>query len=204
VFPKFSDMYSFQFISFNSHSKFNADNKLGQSIFDRNMIYNASTIKNILHSKLSPSKKRALVASISTWHPFKVGRQNRRRIPRHYFRRNRGFAIDEMERLPDAIFRRMFRVDRETFSHLVQQLSPLIQRDDTYAINASGQPISVGTRLAVTLRWLAGGSSLDLCFAWGISRASFYSERGVLWPTIDAIDSILQIGLPIEYFYISY
>ena len=186
MFPKFSDMYLFEFISFNSHSKFNADNKLEQSVFDRNMIYKASTIKNILHSKLSPSKKRALVASISTWHPFKVGRQNSRRIPRHYFCRNRGIAIDEMERLPDAIFRRMFRVDRETFfCYLVQQLSPLIQRDDTYAINASGQPITVVTRLAVTLQWL------DICFAWGISRASFYSERGVLWPTIDAIDSVL-------------
>ena len=62
MFPKFSDMYLFECISFNSHSKFNADNKLEQSVFDRNMIYKASTIKNILHSKLSPSKKRTLIA----------------------------------------------------------------------------------------------------------------------------------------------
>jgi hypothetical protein len=95
-----------------------------------------------------------------------------------------------MERLPDTMFRRMFRLDIETFFDLVQQLSPLIKRDDTDAINASG--------LAVTLRWLAGNSSLDLCFAWGISRSAFFSERGVLWPTIDAIDSLLEIGLPIN------
>jgi len=114
------------------------------------------------------------------------------------FKRNRGFAIDEMARLPDGIFRRMFRVDRPTFTELVQQLSPLIEKDETYAINATGQPITATTRVAVTLRWLAGGSSLDLCFAWGISRSTFYSERGVIWPTIEAIDSLLQIGLPIN------
>jgi hypothetical protein len=161
------------------------------------MIYKASTIKNILHSKLSPSKRRALIAELLTT-PIKEVRQTHRRRPRHSQLRNRGFAIHEMERLEDSLFRRMFRLDRETFFDIVRQISPIIQRDETYAINASGQPITAVTRLAVTLRWLAGGSSLDLCFAWGISRASFYSERGVLWTTIDALDSILQIGLPIN------
>ena len=158
------------------------------------MIYKASTIKAILRSKL-PSKKKRILLALSL-----IRKQNspHRKLPRHMFRRNRGFAIDEMARLPDGLFRRMFRVDRPTFTELVQQLSPLIEKDETYAINAAGTPITATTRVAVTLRWLAGGSSLDLCFAWGISRSTFYSKRGVIWPTIEAIDSLLQIGLPIN------
>jgi hypothetical protein len=50
----------------------------------------------------------------------------------------------------------------------------------------------------VTLRWLAGGSHIDLCFAWGIGYSTFYSERGVLWPAIEAIDEVFHIGLPID------
>jgi hypothetical protein len=54
------------------------------------------------------------------------------------------------------------------------------------------------TRLAVTLRWLAGGSYIDLCFAWGVSVASFYGENGVLWPTIEALDDHLKLGFPLK------
>ncbi len=50
----------------------------------------------------------------------------------------------------------------------------------------------------MTLRWLAGGSYMDLCFAFGIGVSSFYSDRGVIWPTIEALDEVFQIGLPIN------
>ncbi len=52
--------------------------------------------------------------------------------------------------------------------------------------------------LTCTLRWLADGSHIDLCFAWGIGYSTFYSNRGVLWPTIEAIDEAFLIGLPID------
>jgi hypothetical protein len=47
------------------------------------------------------------------------------------------------------------------------------------------------------LRWLASGSHIDLCFAWGVPVPTFYSNRGVLWPTIKALDLAYDIGLPI-------
>lgn len=50
----------------------------------------------------------------------------------------------------------------------------------------------------VTLRWLAGGSYLDICFGWGIASSTFYSDRGALWPTIDALDDIFELGFPIN------
>lgn len=61
-----------------------------------------------------------------------------------------------------------------------------------------GSSISVEIRLAVTLRWLAGGSHLDICFAYGISVSSFFSERGVLWKTLDAIDRRYDLHFPID------
>jgi hypothetical protein len=72
----------------------------------------------------------------------------------------------------------------------------LRQRDERKARNSSGSPISLRTRLAVTLRWLAGASHWDLCFAWGLSSSSFYSPRGVLWPTIKAINKAFKMGFP--------
>ncbi len=50
--------------------------------------------------------------------------------------------------------------------------------------------------LAVTLRWLAGASYLDLCLAWGISCSTFYHPKGVLWPMLEAIDAVFDIGFP--------
>jgi hypothetical protein len=46
--------------------------------------------------------------------------------------------------------------------------------EEQKAINSSGSAISPTARLAVTLRFLAGGSYLDLCFAWAISKSAFY------------------------------
>ena len=113
--------------------------------------------------------------------------------------RNRGYALVEMDRLTDTVFKRMFRVDRPTFNELLDLISPImIERDVQKAINSLGTPIQPKTRLAVTLRWLAGGSRIDLCFAWGIGYYTFYSERGVLWPAIEAIDEVFHIGLPID------
>ena len=99
---------------------------------------------------------------------------NARRKPRNYHR-NRGFAITEMNQLPDTLFRRMFRVTRVAFDELVKLLEPKIAKNTEKAMNSSGSPISTITRLAVTLRWLAGGQQIDLCFAWGIGTISIIS-----------------------------
>ena len=117
--------------------------------------------------------------------------------PRYSRKRDRGYALAQMELLSDAEFERMFRLDRLTFQHLEERISPLVSRLEEKAKNACGQEISVKTRLAVTLRWLAGGIQLDLCFAFGISKTVFFSRRGVLWPTIQALDEVLQLGFPL-------
>ncbi len=104
-----------------------------------------------------------------------------------------------MDRLDDTTFKRMFRVDRATFDEILYMIEPIMaQQDAAIANNSSGSQISAKTRLAVTLRFLAGGSHVDLCFAWGIGYSTFYSDRGVLWPTIEAFDAVFHIGLPLD------
>ncbi len=98
-----------------------------------------------------------------------------------------------------ALFKRMFRVDKETFSELLDCIVPFMQQKNlTKARNSSGSPIVLKARLAVTLRWLAGASYLDLCFAFGIAPSTFYHPAGVLWPTLEAIDAAFTIGFAFD------
>jgi hypothetical protein len=96
---------------------------------------------------------------------------------------NRGFALGQMDQLDDTTFKHMFRVGGATFDEILETITPYLdEKKSEKATNSSGSPISNKTRLAITLRWLAGGSYIDLCFAWGVATSIFYSERGITWP----------------------
>jgi hypothetical protein len=104
-----------------------------------------------------------------------------------------------MDRSDPSVFKRMFRVDRATFNEILERIEPHMKHHNhVKAANSSGAPIVLTTRLAVTLRWLAGGSYLDLCFAWGVASSTFYHPDGVLWPTLEAIDVAFEIGFPVD------
>ena len=75
--------------------------------------------------------------------------------------RNRGYALGETENLTDSSFKRMFRIDRDSFNELLENIDPYITFDSEHAINSSGSSIAKSTRLAITLRWLAGASYID-------------------------------------------
>ena len=110
--------------------------------------------------------------------------------------RDRAYAINEMDSMSDSHFTRMFRLNRIAFQYLLHLLDPLLSckpslHHQTYCNRGFVTP---KTRLAVTLRWLAGGSYLDICFAFGISTGTFYQDGGILWGTIEAIHKVLKIG----------
>jgi hypothetical protein len=68
-----------------------------------------------------------------------------------------------MDLLKTIHFKRMFRVDREMFAELLDKIAPFVAvKDASKACNSLGSPITLKSRLAVTLRWMAGGSYLDL------------------------------------------
>lgn len=121
----------------------------------------------------------------------KKGKRNRHRL--------RGHALVEMDKLSEEDFSRMFRMSRTGFNGLLTLIEPFLPVTDVgMAELSSGSAISNSTKLAVTLRWLAGGSYLDICFAWGVSKASFFSDRGIVWPVLESIDKAIEIGLPIN------
>lgn len=53
-------------------------------------------------------------------------------------RRDRGYAVKEMESLDDKKFSRMYRVNRTVFAEIVERIRPDVQRNETYAKNSSG------------------------------------------------------------------
>jgi hypothetical protein len=113
--------------------------------------------------------------------------------------RNRQHALSEMNALSDREFKMMFRLSRSAFDNLLEMLySNYSDPDDMRAKASSGSNIILRTRLAVTLRWLAGGNYLDICFAFGIATGSFFHEDGVLWGTIALIDELFEIEFPFE------
>lgn len=162
-------------------------------------MYKAEDYLALLKLRKSPKRwKRQLLVALSAVHRGPPASQARGYRRPHNHRRNRGFALEEFDKLPPYVFERMFRMDRTSFEDLEELVTPHLERDSSMAERSSGSPIPVRTRLAATLRWLAGGSYIDICFAWGLAHSTFYSDRGVLWPTIEAIDAIFDIGVPID------
>lgn len=166
------------------------------------MIYDVKDFAAVMSSLQKPLKWRLrLMASMSLENNVNDSREKKAVKPRkrpRYTQRDRGFAIIELDNLSSINFQRMFRLDRSSFYELRDRLVGSLIFDSVKASATSGSAISTTTRLAVTLRWLAGASYLDLCFAWGISKSAFYSERGVLWPTIEALDSLIHLGIDLE------
>jgi hypothetical protein len=123
----------------------------------------------------------------------------RRHKNRH---RDRGYALREVDFLSDAEFQSMFRMNLVGFTALLALVSNfLVDGNRVMAEISSGSMITKETKLYTTLRFLAGGAYQDICFAWGIAKSTFFStdpDRGVLWPTIDAIDISFTIGLPVH------
>ena len=115
-----------------------------------------------------------------------------------------------------------FRMERSIFNDLVVKVQNVWDADmgphahiaSKQTSCSSGSPVTMKTRVAVTLRWLAGGNYWDICGLFGIARGltlvhtshmnpspnlmhhlsvgSFFSEKGPLWPTIYAIDDALS------------
>jgi hypothetical protein len=105
-------------------------------------------------------RRRVVASMVAHNKRTRTGPRQAPRLPRTQGR-DRGHALLEMVHLTPVEFLRMFRVDRDTFEELEEKVAPLIERDPQKARNAVSRglagEITVRTRLAVTLRWLAGG-----------------------------------------------
>ena len=79
--------------------------------------------------------------------------------------------------------KRALRMDLESFDKLVSILSDTLKRD-TKQGDRRGGAINPTLCLFATIRWLAGGSYLDIAALLGVSVQCFYS---IVWRTIKAI-----------------
>ncbi len=89
-----------------------------------------------------------------------------------------------------------YRMPYASFDKLCSMLTPSLLMSDAKSMNSCGNPsIAPPIILALTIRWLSGGSYHDIRDTGNISRASFYR---LLWMGLNALNSseALQIKLP--------
>ena len=114
-------------------------------------------------------------------------------------RRDRVEVLLKIFNLNDATFRRMFRMDQSKFNELLCLIKPRISVNSLghrLAVNSSGSVISPAIKLCLALRFLAGGSYLDIAFAFNVSSSS---TMGYIWEVIIALDEeICNIEFPIN------
>jgi hypothetical protein len=103
--------------------------------------------------------------------------------------RDRRASLLKITTMSDAYFKRMFRLDRPTFSWLLNLIRPKIQGCEKQACCSSGSPVFPEIKLALALRFLAGGSYLDLAFAFDVS---YKHVMDYVWEVFEAIDQVLN------------
>ena len=97
--------------------------------------------------------------------------------PRRQYSAPRDWNRMEWERrvafLKPHEFKRFYRFDYKLFKTVVTKLRPILQKHSPSAIKLRGSPISAWIQLACTLRYLAGGSYLDIAHHHGVSDTNF-------------------------------
>jgi hypothetical protein len=90
--------------------------------------------------------------------------------------------------------RKMFRMDKTSFLTLHSKIKPLLSksrsaRSARMAKVSSGSHVSSLLHLACTLRWLAGGSPWDICYAFHVSYATLHAKK---FKVVAAINQALR------------
>lgn len=112
-----------------------------------------------------------------------------RRVKSANRKRNRDYGLELMSNMTDVEFQSNFRLSRIAFADLLGMVSPYLESS-----KKNKDRILPVTKLAATLRWLGGGSYLDISNTYGLDHTNFFNDFYILWPTIDAIEKCLPIG----------
>ena len=93
--------------------------------------------------------------------------------------------------MKESEFKLRYRVGSESFQTLLRLLAPkLAVENERQACNSrSGKPVELATRLAIALRYFAGGDPLDLYLIYGVSKACVMT---CVWKAVDAINVCLD------------
>lgn len=105
----------------------------------------------------------------------------------------RGVAREGVARrilgLDNATFRKMFRMSKEAFLLLLNKVEPALTSPHADMAKRSSQSsVTPLLLLAMTIRWLAGGSPWDICFGFHVSYATLHAKK---YDVIAAINDVL-------------
>jgi hypothetical protein len=129
---------------------------------------------------------------ISTRSPLSPSSQN----PLVFEQRLNWGSFSNIEREQSTNFRQHLRMSKASFEKLLGFIKPKLQVDQKMA-SIRGGAIIPELCLYCTIRWLAGGSYLDVFYFCGISKSSFYR---IIWKTMKAIakckDEYMKISFP--------
>lgn len=124
-------------------------------------------------------------------------KQRRRRVkPRSQFSEPFSWA-SHLAKLTDHQFRLRYRLTPRAFQKLLTTIiDDLVVKDETRARAAKwGNLIEPAVKLAVTLRYLAGGQVRDLMLIYDLSHTQCYV---CIWKVVDAVNFSLPIEFPID------
>ena len=105
---------------------------------------------------------------------------------------------EHVTKVGPTIFRKMYRLNIENFNRLLGYIRDEISTGNVeMARRSSGSEVCPEARLAMTLRYLAGGSVWDIRLIFDVSTEEFYRS---VWRVVDAIDNHeeFQVVFPIE------
>lgn len=130
-----------------------------------------------------PLARRRLAAAVVAIESFRARRQ--RTGPR--LKASRKDWQKHVSRIGHLTFRKMYRVDVISFNVLLDQLRSEIETVNVEMANrSSGSEVCAEVRLAITLRYAAGGVVWDIHSNFGISSAEFYRS---VWRTMDVVNN---------------
>ena len=110
--------------------------------------------------------------------------------------RRKDLEKDVFEPLGDYMLRRAYRMDKDTFYVLHEILEPHLQDHFFPAKGGKRDPkknsylIKTEIRLAVAIRYFAGGSPLDIMLIHGVS---FYSVFSSVWGVVDCVNKCTEL-----------
>jgi hypothetical protein len=96
------------------------------------------------------------------------------------------------------LWKRFYRMSKESFLELLDLAREGLERDEIQGLRGSyGGVVSPELRLSMTLRWLAGGSYVDIAIIHGVAISTFYK---VVNTTVKYLDNFepLMLQFPLQ------
>lgn len=135
---------------------------------------------------LTRKQKRALLAIAIGAAVIEENTPREREPNKH---RNRRQALKNIDLLTERQFKRRFRMSKDRFSVLLDAIREDIRVDEHMAEISSGDPVFEYLQLAICIRYLAGGSYLDIADAHAVHETTVMP---IVWKVIEAINKRVQ------------